>query len=164
MAKAEKYVLLTGSDLGNRLQILNEALALIEEKVGSILKVSTVLESEPWGFKAETRFLNQAVLVETTLTAFELLDSILEIENSLGRTRVSKEWTSRLIDIDILCSEHAVVASDRLTIPHKHLHERLFALNPLNEVVNWMHPVLKKTYAELKLALEVEPESEALVI
>lgn len=150
-----QYVLLTGSDLGNRGEILEQAAILIQKHIGTILKKSEVLETEPWGFQSETKFLNQALLIESDLSPEHMLSEILRLEESLGRIRESNQWASRTIDIDILCGHNLIYDSESLSIPHKHLHERLFALEPLCQLVpNWQHPVLKKTFAELLLNLK----------
>lgn len=144
----EKYVLLTGSDLGNRRANLSLASRLIEERIGTIIKSSEIMESEPWGFESETRFLNQAILIETELHPEALLSEILKIEERIGRVRKETQWISRIIDIDILCAENLIHHSDKLTIPHKHLHVRDFALKPLCQLVpNWKHPLLKRSYS-----------------
>ena len=96
-----KYVLLTGSNLGNREQLLEDALQAIEDSIGSIVKTSSIHQTEPLGFESEHMFLNQAVLVETELDPYQVLNKIHEIESGLGRTRERKQWVSRVIDIDI---------------------------------------------------------------
>jgi 2-amino-4-hydroxy-6-hydroxymethyldihydropteridine diphosphokinase len=148
--EVQRYVLLTGSDLGDRTTILNQASLLIEYRIGPVIQKSMILESEPWGFQSETRFLNQALMVETTLDPEQLLSKILEIETLLGRVRHSAEWTSRIIDIDILCGEFLIHHSSSLVIPHKLLADRLFALNPLCQIVpDWIHPLLNRSYLSL---------------
>jgi 2-amino-4-hydroxy-6-hydroxymethyldihydropteridine diphosphokinase len=153
--KFEKYVLLTGSDLGNRNANLQKALELISNQIGNVLSTSDIFETEPWGFDSATKFLNQAVLVETNLAPESLLKLILEIETSIGRERKETQWISRIIDIDILCAEKTTHHSENLTIPHKHLHQRSFALTPLCQLVAaWKHPILNKTYHELLFTLK----------
>lgn len=152
---SEKYVLLTGCDLGNRELTLSEAAKLIEETIGPIVSQSKFMETEPWGFESDTRFLNQALMVETNLTPEEILTKILLIEESLGRIRNSTQWSSRTIDIDILCSENVQYESKTLTIPHKYLHERAFALSPLCQIApNWKHPELGMHYFEIAANIE----------
>ena len=152
--RLEKYVLLTGSDLGDRNANLEAATSLINQRIGRIVASSSVVETEPWGFESDTLFLNQALLVETYLDPESLLKNVLEIEREIGRERKEIQWTSRIIDIDIVCSENRSYHSDNLTIPHKHLHERSFVLNPLCQLVpNWIHPLLQKSYAQLLVKL-----------
>jgi 2-amino-4-hydroxy-6-hydroxymethyldihydropteridine diphosphokinase len=151
---AIKYVLLTGSDLGDRLKNLRIASDKIQLRTGNIIGSSEIHESEPWGFKSKTKFLNQALLVESNLDPEEVLNSILSIESEMGRQRIKEQWTSRIIDIDIICAEELTFHSAQLTIPHKRLHEREFVLIPLCEIVGeWNHPIYKRTYHELFSAL-----------
>lgn len=158
---SEKYVLLTGSDLGDRQANLELALALIATHIGEIIRTSDVMETEPWGFESDTQFLNQAILISTDLDPELLLQQILNIEQEIGRVRKETQWTSRIIDIDILCAERLVYQADNLVIPHKHLHERKFALAPLCQLVpQWVHPYLQKTYRQL--LLEINESTNAL--
>ena len=150
LKEVQKYVLLTGSDLGDRHAMLAKACELIEERIGTVIRKSMVLESEPWGFESQTVFLNQALLIETKLEPEQLLSAILAIETSLGRERTDEHWSSRIIDIDILCGEFLIHHSDTLVIPHKFLADRSFALNPLCQVApDWIHPLLNRSYLSL---------------
>lgn len=145
-----KYVLLLGSNLGDRMQILESAAQSIEKEIGSILKSSSIHETEPWGFDSQDLFLNQAVLVQTDLDPFEILDKIHRIESKLGRIRQKEQWVSRVIDIDILCCDQFSINTDTLSIPHARLHERGFALAPLCELVpNWIHQLKGIRYQDL---------------
>lgn len=145
-----QYVLLTGADLGDRETTLSEASLLIEERIGQMVEKSSVHETEPWGFESNTKFLNQALLIRTSLKPLEILKRTQQIELELGRVKNAEQWSSRSIDIDILCSENTIFQSDLLNIPHSQLHKRSFALVPLCELTpGWKHPLLNKTYAEL---------------
>ena len=139
-----------GTNLGNREINLEKAVAGIEEFIGPVLKSSAVYETEPWGFQAKEDFLNMVVKAETRLTTSGLLGRILRIESLYGRVRSRKRYSSRLIDIDILLYEDLIVDEESLKIPHPLLHERKFVLVPLCEIASELiHPVLKKSYAEL---------------
>jgi 2-amino-4-hydroxy-6-hydroxymethyldihydropteridine diphosphokinase len=94
-----------GTNLGNRERNLKEAVARIEEYIGRVLKSSSVYETEPWGFQSGNEFLNMVVKVETKLIPSVLLERILMIESLLGRVRNEKQYSSRVIDIDILFYE-----------------------------------------------------------
>ncbi len=149
-ATEHKYVLLTGSDLGDRKLALENAASLIHEQIGEIISRSAMHESEPWGFESSTKFLNQALLVKSSLAPEEALNNIQAIETSMGRQRTNKQYVSRIIDIDILCIEDRIYNTERLSIPHRFLHERSFALIPLCQVVpEWTHPLLGKSYLQL---------------
>ena len=164
MATDQQYVLLTGSDLGNRLCNLQLAYDLINKNVGVIEKSSDVFESEPWGFESETKFLNQALLVKSLLKPLDVLERILGIEKSIGRVRTNQHWISRIIDIDILCAEQNIFHTSELTIPHKLLHERPFALEPLCQIVDWKHPLLKRSYKEILSGLLQKPSKTTFIV
>ncbi|MCX6255599.1 MAG: 2-amino-4-hydroxy-6-hydroxymethyldihydropteridine diphosphokinase [Bacteroidia bacterium] len=139
-----------GTNLGNRGNNLKEAVARIAENIGPVVKSSSVYETEPWGFRARDEFLNMVVMVETKLTPSGLLGRILMIEMLLGRARGEKQYTSRVIDIDILLYEDLIIDEKSLKIPHPLMHERKFVLVPLCEIKpEIVHPVLKETVASL---------------
>ena len=146
----KKVFLGIGTNLGNKEGNLEQAVARIEEYIGPVLESSSIYETEPWGFQAKDEFLNVVVKVETELPPSGLLGRILMIESLLGRVRGKKQYSSRLIDIDILLYEDLIVDEESLKIPHPLLHERKFVLIPLCEIASEMiHPVLKKSFADL---------------
>ena len=137
-------MLALGSNLGNREENLRRALVLLEEKGLRILHRSSVRVTKPWGKTDQPDFLNQVIHVETTLSPHSLLELCLGIEAALGRVRREK-WGPRIIDIDILYYDDRVISEPGLTLPHPHLHERLFVLEPLTEIApDFIHPVLRK--------------------
>ena len=139
-----------GSNLGNREKNLEISLGLIREKAGAIITESEVIESEPWGFEADTHFLNMVARLVTDLNPRALLASLMEIETEMGRKRSSKGYQSRIIDLDILLYDDLVIETGDLIIPHPQLHRRLFVLEPLSEIdPGLMHPVFKKTVSDL---------------
>lgn len=139
-----------GTNLGNRENNLKEAVARIEEHIGPVLKSSSVYETEPWGFQSGDEFLNMVVKVETKLIPAGLLERILMVESLLGRVRGEKQYSSRVIDIDILLYEGMVIDEKSLKIPHPMMHERKFVLVPLCEIEpELVHPVLNKTFVSL---------------
>ena len=135
-----------GSNLGNRLNNLQSALDLISEKVGRIIKVSSVYKTRSWGFKSGD-FLNICIEVSTNLNPESVLDKVLQIENVLGRTReVSGEYKARIIDIDVLLFDDEIIFYNNLKVPHPRMLERKFVLVPLTEIAaNVKHPIEKKT-------------------
>jgi len=139
-----------GTNMGSRESNLKDAIARIEEHIGKVMKSSSVYETEPWGFKSEEEFLNMVVKVETSLSPSGLLGRILMIESLLGRLREGKQYSSRVIDIDILFYDDIIVDEESLKIPHLRIPERLFVLVPLCEIEPEMvHPVLKKSVSSL---------------
>ena len=146
----KKVFLGIGSNLGERETNLKEAVTAIGKNIGTILKCSSLYETEPWGFKSENQFLNIVVEAETKLTPSGVLGAILMIEAFLGRTRSEKQYSSRVIDIDILLYEDIVIDEVSLKIPHPLMHERRFVLVPLCEIASELvHPVLKENIATL---------------
>ncbi len=145
-----KVYLGIGTNLGDKQNNLNEALALIKEHVGRIIKSSSVYETEPWGFRSKDYFLNIVAEVETKLKPSGLLGRILMVEANMGRLRNEKGYSSRIIDIDILFYGSRKFEKKTLVIPHPRLHERRFVLVPLCELVpDLVHPVLGKTVKTL---------------
>ncbi len=126
-----------GSNLGDREDMLRRAIALIGERVGKVQRVSSFIETEPWGFQSEHPFLNAACLVLTTLSPLECLDATQQIERELGRRTKSSGgiYHDRPIDIDLLMYDDLQLSTPRLTLPHPHMHERDFVMIPLREIL-----------------------------
>ena len=128
-----------GSNQGDREYYLRIAKFLIEKELGSILLRSSVIETPSWGFDSDP-FLNQVVVMETSLSPLELLDGLQSIERRLGRTRKSflkdgnPVYHARTIDLDILDYDRMHYHDERLTLPHPHIAERDFVLASLNEL------------------------------
>ena len=148
--QTEKTVfLLLGSNLGDRMQVMQSALELIRKDVGVITSISSVYETAPWGVLNQPSFLNQVAEVKTLLAPEEVLRIILDIEHELGRVRYER-WGARVIDIDILFFQDLIMNGARLTVPHPRLHERRFTLVPLTEIAPfYIHPVLGKSLLQL---------------
>ena len=141
--------LLTGGNLGNRAESLKNAVAMIAENAGNVLQLSSLYETAAWGTKDQPDYLNQAMLVETGLSATALLHTLLAIEKQLGRLRQEK-YDARIIDIDILFFNNDVVHTRELIIPHPHLQNRRFVLVPMAEIAPaFRHPLLQKNISEL---------------
>jgi len=141
--------LLLGGNISDRFSYLGEAITNLKN-IGIILNQSSIYETEPWGFSHENNFLNQAVLLKTNLSPELLLHKIHKIEHNLGRVRSSKQYSERVIDIDILFYNNHIIDNENLAIPHKRLHERLFTLIPLNEIApDLIHPVFTKKIKSL---------------
>ena len=139
----------TGTNLGDRSKNLEQANIKIEERIGKIIKLSSIYETEAWGVTAQPLFLNQVLLVETNLTVQEVLKTILNIELEMGRVRIQR-WAERLIDIDILFFNKVIINQENLIVPHPRIQERNFVLKPLVEIAsNLMHPIFNKTMTEL---------------
>jgi len=145
-----KVYLGIGTNLGDRGKNLKEALSLINEHIGRVRTVSSVYETEPWGFTSENDFLNIALEVSTKLKPSGLLGRILMIEAQMGRLRAEQKYSSRLIDIDILFYGDKTLQAKTLVIPHPKIHERRFVLVPLSEIAgDFIHPDFNKPVKEL---------------
>lgn len=139
-----------GTNLGDREGNLKEAMMQIEKNVGTILKSSSVYETEPWGFLSDNKFLNSVLKVESNLTPSGLLGAILMIEVLLGRVRSENQYSSRVIDIDVLLYGDQIIDEASFKVPHPRLHERKFVLIPLCEIEpGLIHPVLNKSISDL---------------
>lgn len=148
-----KVYLGLGSNLGNRQQNIEDAVRLVQERVGQVVRQSSLMESEPWGFESCHNFLNAVILCQTTKTPHEVLTLTQQIERDLGRkkksTRLTVEKSTRLpvsqklsdrqyadrpIDIDILLYDDLTVDEPDLKIPHPLMHKRDFVMKPLREI------------------------------
>lgn len=127
-----------GSNLGDRSALLDEALQLIDERVGRVVRVSSYYETEPWGFQSDNLFLNAAALVITTLSPQRCLKETQHIERQLGRVdkTVDGAFQDRPIDIDLLMYDNLEVNESDLTLPHPHIEEREFVQIPLQEILD----------------------------
>ncbi|OQX98670.1 MAG: 2-amino-4-hydroxy-6-hydroxymethyldihydropteridine diphosphokinase [Bacteroidetes bacterium 4572_128] len=143
----KKIYILLGGNLGDRAYFLRKSIKEISQKIGKILKKSSIYESKSWGFSSEKNFLNQVILINSNLSPYKLLECSKKIEKKLGRIKKSKDkiYENRTIDIDILFYENEIINDENLQIPHKLLHKRKFTILPLCEIAPKLyHPLLKK--------------------
>ena len=136
-AKTHMVYLGLGTNLGDKQKNMNDAIRMLENQVGEVEKVSSVIETEPEGFKSDNMFLNAVVKVRTTLSPFELLDITQDVEKSLGRKEKSSNgiYHDRVIDIDILLYDDINISTPRLVIPHPRMAQREFVMTPLTEIL-----------------------------
>lgn len=151
MAKKHTIFLLLGSNIHPRTVYLKKAIGLIGNSLGDIISVSSVYESEPWGFEASVAFLNRVICVESAFEPLEILKRTQEIERLLGRTtKTNGVYVSRTLDIDLLFFDDEIINLPELTVPHVQIVNRRFTLMPLAEVdPAKVHPILKKTFGQL---------------
>lgn len=150
MSQQHKVILSLGSNQGSRKDYLMQCIDMLHLNVGTIVSVSSIYESESWGFESDA-FYNCAVLMHTNRSAQHIFKTIQKIEKKLGRTRSDqKGYQSRTIDIDIVYFDDEIIETLTLQIPHKEMQNRLFVLLPLQEIAaDWVHPVLLKNSNEL---------------
>ena len=139
-----------GSNLGGRREFIERAVRLIDEIEGVELKnLSSLIETEPVGGPPQGRYLNGAAELETALEPRDLLSRLQEVETELGRVRKVLNGP-RNIDLDILLFGDLVVEAGDLVLPHPRMCERVFVLEPLNEIApGRMHPIKRKSVEEL---------------
>lgn len=148
----EPVFLLLGSNLGASEKILDEATVFISRRCGEILATSARYRSQAWGFLEQNDFINQVIMIRTSLPPRQLLDVILQVEKEAGRQRQGPRWQARTLDIDILFYAGEVMDLPELKIPHPRIPERNFTLVPLMEIArDFVHPGLGVTVEELYL-------------
>ncbi len=152
MAKKHTVFLLLGSNIHPRTGYLKDAINIIDSSLGVVKSVSSLYESEPWGFEAPVTFLNQVVCLETSWEPLDILKKTQEIERQLGRSEKSagNKYVSRTLDIDILFFDNLTIRHPELIVPHAQITNRRFALMPIVEMVpEKKHPVFQKTCRQL---------------
>lgn len=149
---ANAYIAI-GSNQGDRIDYCNKAITAIT-KFAVIKSLSSVYETEPVGVTDQPDFINCVVEIETGLGPYELLSSLLDIENKLGRKRVDAGGP-RTIDLDLIFYDAVVIQGEDLIIPHPRVHLRRFVLEPLQEIApDFIHPILKVSVSKLLHDLE----------
>jgi len=139
-----------GSNLGDKEANLRQALKLLTEQGITIKRVSKFFVTEPYGVIDQPSFLNGACCIETALPPLNLLETLLAVENKMGRVRL-RHWGERNIDLDLLLYENVIMDTEKLRLPHPDMQNRDFVLLPLEEIAPELeHPVLHKTIAKLK--------------
>ena len=151
------YYLNIGSNIGDRRDNLYRAVVALSAGTGGCA-LSAVVESEPWGFESDNRFLNLGVRVTSGLAPQEMLDRIHDIERSLGSAThrdSNNGYIDRSVDIDIMAIDDQVIDTPSLQVPHPHLPERDFFLRPMSQLdPQWHHPVTGFTAQQMLDALE----------
>lgn len=138
-----------GSNKGDKLKNLQDAVNGIYQHIGNIKLISKVYQSPSFGFDSAD-FLNTCLIVETGLTPSQTMKALLRIEKTLGRTRQKNGYEARTIDLDILYFEDQIVNTKTLKIPHTEMTKRRFVLQPLYDIAkDLLHPKLNKTTEEL---------------
>ena len=146
------YYLNIGSNIGDRRDNLYRAVVALAAGTGGCA-VSSIVESEPWGFESDNRFMNLGVSLCSDMEPQQMLDRIHEIERRLGSASHRDEhggYIDRVVDIDIVAIDDMVIDTPTLQVPHPHLPERDFFLRPMMELApEWRHPVTGLTAAQM---------------
>ena len=155
-----------GSNLGDRVGFVQQATSLLgAHSEINIVATSSFYESEPWQMASDNWFVNAVVQISTTLSPEDLLTECQRIEQLLGRKRDNETtYQDRTIDIDIIFYDKLILNNERLTIPHKHFHKRVFMLVPMLEIAeDYVHPFFGKTVESLYDEIE-NPEIVCLYL
>ena len=145
-----------GSNVGDRRMHLSRALRAIVAEYG-MFEVSHTIESEPWGYESQRKFLNMGMMFQTEDTPEVILLKLKKIEQSIcadSHRDAEGNYIDRKIDIDIIAIDDLVIDTPELKVPHQHLPSRKFFLHPMNEIApDWKHPVNGKTAAQMLVEL-----------
>ena len=150
-----KVLLSLGSNKGNRKENIEKAIIQIQNLLGDVIAISPVYESPSWGYKDEA-YLNNAICLVTDVTPIELMDALLNIENSLGRLRTANSsYEAREIDLDIILIEGLIIEHPKLEVPHPRMNLRRFVLKPLVDIApDWIHEKEQISLSNLLLKCE----------
>lgn len=133
-----------GANIGPRRLNLSKAATLIGREFGEF-ELSHAVESEPWGFDSANSFLNIGIAFSSDRRPDEILAVLQDIERKISPSShrdADGRYADREIDIDIVAIDDLVIDTETLKVPHPHLNERRFFLEPLNELApNWRHPI-----------------------
>jgi 2-amino-4-hydroxy-6-hydroxymethyldihydropteridine diphosphokinase len=160
MGKENLAYIALGSNKGDRFQNLSDALHEIrQDRNNSIVNISSIYETLPYGYKDQPNFYNAAAQIKTTHGLIELLDLLKSIEIKIGRVDTIR-WGPRVIDLDILFYNNIIFSNERITVPHKEVAKRDFVLIPLTEIApDYYHPALNQKISDICIV-----ESEKTVI
>jgi 2-amino-4-hydroxy-6-hydroxymethyldihydropteridine diphosphokinase len=155
MNMQHQVILSLGTNQGNRLENIVSCIDGLHNEIGTIIRVSKLYESPSWGFESDN-FYNCAVVMHTHKTAHQILEECLLLEESLGRIRQDAQvYQARIIDIDMIAIDEEIIASEKLTVPHPEMQNRLFVLLPMKDLnLDWRHPILQKYPHELLVLSE----------
>ena len=162
----QKIYLGLGTNLGDRAANLQAATQGLATKM-VITAVSPIYQTPPWGIADQPDFLNLCLAAKTDLSPAEVLTFVKSLEVALGR-EPAERWGPRLIDIDLLFYANQIIETEKLTIPHPGLAERVFVLRPLADIApEFVHPVLNETIADLAARVadqEIRPYAGQVIL
>lgn len=129
----QQIYLALGSNLGDRLENIRNAVSLISLRIGDVISKSSIYETAPWGYESSSSYYNCCIEVISALNPYQLLDVSQQIEREMGR-KIKNHYSDRIIDIDILFVGELKIKDSHLIIPHPHMYDRLFVLKPLSDI------------------------------
>ena len=143
-----------GTNLGDKENNLKTALLLLDKKGVHVCRVSDFISTKPYGVTDQPDFLNAVAEIKTDKTPMELLQTLLQIEQEMGRKRL-RRWGERNIDLDLLLYDGQIIDLPDLKVPHPDMQNRDFVLRPLAQIApEALHPALQKTIQQLWDAYE----------
>lgn len=165
MKKPRTFHIALGSNKGDKLKNLQAAVDAIYKRIGNIKLISKVYKSPAFGFESDD-FFNCCLVLESYLQPQNVLEKLLDIETDLGRTRTQKEgYEARIIDLDIVFAENAIINTKTLQVPHPEMQKRRFVLLPLNDIASKVkHPKLDKAVSVLLEECNDESQLEPIKI
>lgn len=151
MEKVNRVYFSLGSNLGDKKKNLNDAIEFLNEQI-SITKISSIYETPPLGFESNDFFLNLCLEAKVKFNPFELLEFTQSVEKKIGRLKksISNQYSSRVIDIDIIFFDQLIMDNENLVLPHKYFRDRKFVLYPLQEIGSELiDPLTQKPISQL---------------
>jgi 2-amino-4-hydroxy-6-hydroxymethyldihydropteridine diphosphokinase len=142
----KNVIIAIGSNLGNRLNYIQNAWIKLQKSFDSEILIAPVYESSPWGLTQQPRYLNTVVSIQSDMSPQEILKQCMKIELENGRERITK-WGSRTLDLDIILIDQLMIQKSDLIIPHPHLESRAFVLQPIID----LFPDLKHPKSQIPL-------------
>ena len=146
------YYLNIGSNMGDRRDNLYRAVVALAAGTSGCA-ISHIVESEPWGYDSDNRFMNLGLKLSSNIDPYDMLERIHDIERRLGSASHRDDegrYIDRLVDIDIMAIDDMVIDSPTLQVPHPYLPERDFFLRPMMELApEWCHPIIGLTAGEM---------------
>lgn len=144
-----KYYLNIGTNLGDKVHNLRQAVTRLEAALAATATVSSIFESDAWGYESTNTYMNIGVAIESDIAPHDMLRLTQRIEHDMGSNahrNADGSYCDRVIDIDIIAIDELVIDTPELTIPHPRMHLRDFVLIPMTEIApHWKHPLIHKT-------------------
>ena len=162
MTKLHRAIIMLGGNVGDTVCVFESAVRTLELNQNQLVSASSIYRTKPWGYFNQKDFLNQLLVLDSSMELSEFHDCCLSIELLHGK---NKEFENgpRSLDIDILFFDSTIVQNEKLTIPHPRMHQRRFNLVPVCELLpDFIHPVLNKKM--LELLAECEDQDEPLIV
>ncbi|MBR5695908.1 MAG: 2-amino-4-hydroxy-6-hydroxymethyldihydropteridine diphosphokinase [Paludibacteraceae bacterium] len=150
-----------GTNIGDKKKNITDATIIIGSVMGNLRILSSLYETEPWGYESPNTFLNAVIQIETEIEPQKCLDIAKAIEREMGRVHTKEGYEDRIIDVDILFYDDIIYHGDNLTIPHPLIEKRDFVLRPMAEIApDFRHPISGKTMKNLLHELNKKSEKD----